>query len=343
MDVHRLRHSQTFAICQREGAPGFFKLIKSHVAECDSSLTMTDILDSPSSYDENMTQFFEGLWSSPHLEDSPFDESASIAEEAEISAPLDTFLTHTSLTPHSPNSVSHPHNLQNPTHRISPSSTTNLHSYSSASNVLSIPNLLSQSRRTTRPSPAVISSSPSQASTSSMASGDSSDSSTVESRTPQPESSRPRRTQHTNTGPRPSSSRQYIDLTNDIPSKHDTATLEERSRKRRRLPHRKSSSQNSLRSKRIVQTHSVKVEEQSAIPAVEEVDLRDVDDDKALSRVLEEQRQATIRAQQAQAAIPIKLGSLQCIICMDAMSDVTATFCGKYSFQGTLYDWQHLL
>ena len=63
--------------------------------------------------------------------------------------------------------------------------------------------------------------------------------------------------------------------------------------------------------------------------AVEEVDLRDVDDDKGLSKVLEDQRVATIKAQQEQAAIPVKLATLQCIICMDAMKNVTATSCGK--------------
>ena len=66
-------------------------------------------------------------------------------------------------------------------------------------------------------------------------------------------------------------------------------------------------------------------------PAVEEVDLRDVEDTKGLSKVLEDQRMATIKAQQEQASRPIKLATLSCVICMEAMTDVTATYCGKSS------------
>lgn len=62
---------------------------------------------------------------------------------------------------------------------------------------------------------------------------------------------------------------------------------------------------------------------------IEEVDLRDVDDDRGLSKVLEQQRMATIQAQQEQASKPVKLSTLQCIICMENMRDVTATHCGK--------------
>ena len=61
---------------------------------------------------------------------------------------------------------------------------------------------------------------------------------------------------------------------------------------------------------------------------VEEVDLRDVDDDKGLQKVLEQQRMATIKAQQEQANKPSKLSTLQCIICMEPMKDITATHCG---------------
>lgn len=66
-----------------------------------------------------------------------------------------------------------------------------------------------------------------------------------------------------------------------------------------------------------------------AVKKVEEIDLRDVDDDKGLSKVLEQQRLATIKAQQEQADRPNKLSTLQCVICMDSMTDVTATICGK--------------
>ena len=61
---------------------------------------------------------------------------------------------------------------------------------------------------------------------------------------------------------------------------------------------------------------------------MEEVDLIDVDNDKGLSKVLEHQRMATIKAQQDQANKPVKLSTVQCIICMENMKDVTTTSCG---------------
>ena len=63
---------------------------------------------------------------------------------------------------------------------------------------------------------------------------------------------------------------------------------------------------------------------------VEGIDLTGVDDDKGLSKVLEQQRLATIKAQQEQASKPVKLSTLQCIICMENMQDVTATSCGMF-------------
>lgn len=62
---------------------------------------------------------------------------------------------------------------------------------------------------------------------------------------------------------------------------------------------------------------------------IEEVDLRDVGNDKGLLKVLEQQRMATIKAQQEQANKPIKLSTLQCIICMENMKDLTSTHCGR--------------
>lgn len=55
---------------------------------------------------------------------------------------------------------------------------------------------------------------------------------------------------------------------------------------------------------------------------------QDIDDDAGLSKVLEQQRMATIKAQQEQANKPVKLSTLQCIICMETMKDLTATHCG---------------
>ena len=67
----------------------------------------------------------------------------------------------------------------------------------------------------------------------------------------------------------------------------------------------------------------------SRVQKVEEIDLRDVDDERALSKLLETQRMATIKAQQEQASRPVKLSTLQCIICMENMKDMTATHCGR--------------
>ncbi len=61
---------------------------------------------------------------------------------------------------------------------------------------------------------------------------------------------------------------------------------------------------------------------------VEEIDLRDADDDHGLSKVLEQQRMATVKAQQEQADKPVTMSTLQCIICMELMKDITATSCG---------------
>ena len=61
---------------------------------------------------------------------------------------------------------------------------------------------------------------------------------------------------------------------------------------------------------------------------VEEVDLRNVDDDNGLTKLLEKQRVAAVKAQQEQANKPLKLSSLQCIICMEPMTNVTVTHCG---------------
>ena len=62
----------------------------------------------------------------------------------------------------------------------------------------------------------------------------------------------------------------------------------------------------------------------------ESIDLTEVDDDSSLSKVLEQQRLALIKAQQEEARKPVKLATVQCIICMENMKDLTATSCGRY-------------
>ena len=63
---------------------------------------------------------------------------------------------------------------------------------------------------------------------------------------------------------------------------------------------------------------------------MEEVDLREVDDDDGLSKVLEQQRLLSIKAQQDLVDKPVNFSSLQCIICMESLTDITATHCGKW-------------
>ena len=62
---------------------------------------------------------------------------------------------------------------------------------------------------------------------------------------------------------------------------------------------------------------------------IEEVDLRDVNDDKGLMKLLDQQRVDSIKAQKEQADKPLKISTLQCIICMEPMTNITVTHCGK--------------
>lgn len=77
--------------------------------------------------------------------------------------------------------------------------------------------------------------------------------------------------------------------------------------------------------KRKKREESVKVER----GGVQEMDLREVDDDDGLSKVLEQQRLISIKAQQELVDKPVKFSTLQCIICMESITDITVTHCGK--------------
>ena len=60
---------------------------------------------------------------------------------------------------------------------------------------------------------------------------------------------------------------------------------------------------------------------------IEEVDLLEVDDDNKLSKALQEE---AIRSQQAAADTPVKLSDLSCVICLEKLTNMTITKCGKY-------------
>ncbi|CAD6576470.1 MAG: SUMO-targeted ubiquitin ligase complex subunit slx8 [Alectoria sarmentosa] len=100
------------------------------------------------------------------------------------------------------------------------------------------------------------------------------------------------------------------------------------SSQRRQLPSRLSRNTSSAPSNSAKRRKTEVSQSSNRAHKIEEVDLRDVDDEAGLSKVLEQQRMATIKAQQEQANKPVKLSTLQCIICMDNMKDLTATHCG---------------
>ena len=68
----------------------------------------------------------------------------------------------------------------------------------------------------------------------------------------------------------------------------------------------------------------------SVIRDIEEVDLRDVDDNPGLlSTLLAQQHADTIKNQIEQSNKPLRLTTKQCVICMENMTNMTATHCGK--------------
>ena len=82
---------------------------------------------------------------------------------------------------------------------------------------------------------------------------------------------------------------------------------------------------------------SIKHEE----PSIEEVDLRDVDDDDGLSKALQKQQESVIKAQRdAECGKPTKLSGLQCVVCLDNVKDMTATQCGELSLKWPPNTWQ---
>ena len=61
---------------------------------------------------------------------------------------------------------------------------------------------------------------------------------------------------------------------------------------------------------------------------IEEIDLKDVDDDNGLSEALQKQQEMAIKAQGNEESDK-KLSNLNCIICLERMTDITATSCGE--------------
>ena len=66
---------------------------------------------------------------------------------------------------------------------------------------------------------------------------------------------------------------------------------------------------------------------------VEQLDLVDLHDDEGLSKVLEQQSAERIKEHQGpRLDVPTKLSNVQCIICMEPMTDMSVTHCGKSPF-----------
>ena len=76
---------------------------------------------------------------------------------------------------------------------------------------------------------------------------------------------------------------------------------------------------------------------------LEKIDLTSVEDDAGFQKVQEEQRRrnqlaqekkeetqriASVKRQQELSKIPPKLAAIQCVVCMENMTDITATACG---------------
>lgn len=74
---------------------------------------------------------------------------------------------------------------------------------------------------------------------------------------------------------------------------------------------------------------------------IDEADLTEVNDDNSLVEVMEQQREQqrekqrlkAVKAQQDLAKQPVTFSTLKCIICMESMTDITATHCGEYPWR----------
>ncbi|KAL9593859.1 MAG: hypothetical protein Q9179_005658, partial [Wetmoreana sp. 5 TL-2023] len=153
----------------------------------------------------------------------------------------------------------------------------------------------------------------------------------------------------------------FVDLTDSSPVTHtgnqnnnhsngDTSNMPLTTRKRRAsaslphppstssaanaLPHQAPHSRNSNKRPRTSLTDISNEEGEGEEIKVDAIDLVDIDDDTSLSRILEQQQAAAIKAQSQTGGGAeggngsIKLSNVTCIICMESMTDMTVTHCG---------------
>ena len=128
--------------------------------------------------------------------------------------------------------------------------------------------------------------------------------------------------------PPPDRGVRFIDLTGDSPPADAMPAMSIRRTTSNLRPARlRSPVYSNPAKRRKLSSEAVKVE-QKEIP---HIDLRDVDDENDLSKALQREQVAAIKAQQEQTDRPLKLANLQCIICMEPMTDMSVTHCGKLS------------
>jgi hypothetical protein len=117
----------------------------------------------------------------------------------------------------------------------------------------------------------------------------------------------------------------YVDLTSDPPS----PPRQTRRTAKRAAAHRTSAEPAAgPSSKRIKRNDGLPVDRATATPQldIEEIDLSD--DKVPLQEALRKQRTEAVKAQEKPEEKPLRLSNLQCVICLEQPTDMTATSCG---------------
>ncbi|KAI9716269.1 MAG: hypothetical protein M1812_005494 [Candelaria pacifica] len=123
--------------------------------------------------------------------------------------------------------------------------------------------------------------------------------------------------------PQPPGRGGFVDLTSELSPPRMAPT------KKRAFPKRESSTVSSGSKRRKVSVSNgrgsqTKVEKTE----IEEVDLLDIDDDSGLSALLQKQRADEAKAKPTEGQDTPNFSRLQCIICLETPTDLTATSCG---------------
>ena len=130
----------------------------------------------------------------------------------------------------------------------------------------------------------------------------------------------------------------FIDLTADLSSPAPPSPMR-RLRSTEAEGSRDSSGQPSTKRRRIdivdISEVHPRANDSVAKKEIEEVDLRDVEDESGLFKVLEQQRADAIKSQKEQSNKPLRFSTQQCVVCMENMTNITSTHCGKSSCLST--------